>query len=349
MNMMDLNNLKATNRLLLIIAVPLVFYILKILSFIFIPLLFALFISLIFMPMIRSLSKRGVPKVISLILVLMIIAGTIFASIKVMQISGEEVMSGKGVLYHKLDEKIGSAIVPYARMLGINADTHESAIKSILTDPRVSSTLYDNFGNTFGLIRKTASLILLTVFFLVLLLAGSLNFKEILQDTMFKNPTRSIKTFMIIEKSIVKFLKVKFLVSLGTGIGFSLICLFFDISFPLFWGLLAFTINFVQMIGSVISTLAAAIFVFIEKDNPGTALGISLLFTGVQVVFGSILEPIFMGKSFSINIVAVLIMLMLWGFLWGVPGLILAIPITALVKIILEQFQNTKVLARLMS
>ncbi len=69
----------------------------------------------------------------------------------------------------------------------------------------------------------------------------------------------------------------------------------------------------------------------------------------VQVLFGAILEPIFMGKSFSINVIAVLVMLMFWGFLWGIPGLIMAIPITVFIKIILEQFEGTKVIASILS
>jgi predicted PurR-regulated permease PerM len=69
----------------------------------------------------------------------------------------------------------------------------------------------------------------------------------------------------------------------------------------------------------------------------------------VQVLFGAILEPIFMGKSFSINIIAVLVMLMFWGFLWGIPGLIMAIPITVFIKIILEQFSSTRIIASLLS
>ena len=65
--------------------------------------------------------------------------------------------------------------------------------------------------------------------------------------------------------------------------------------------------------------------------------------------FGAILEPIFMGKSFSINVIAVLVMLMFWGFLWGIPGLIMAIPITVFFKIILEQFSGTEVIVSLLS
>ena len=137
--------------------------------------------------------------------------------------------------------------------------------------------------------------------------------------------------------------------SFFTGLGFGLIAWYFGLSFPLFWGLFAFAINFVQMIGSVIATVFAVLFAFIELESPGTMLIAGLLFTGVQVLFGSVIEPVMMGKSFSINILTVLVMLMFWGYLWGVPGLILSIPITVLIKTLLEQFSGGKKLARFMS
>ena len=346
---MNIDNLKTTNNLLLILAVPVVFYVLKLLSFIFIPLVLAIFIALLFMPMIRWFSRKKVPKFIALASVILIITAVIFGSIKLVQLSGMELTSGPETLYEQLDARIGESVVSLAEMAGIDTKTRDSALTSMLLDPKVSNLLYENFGATFSVLRKTVSVILLTIFFLVLLLAGSLNFKDILQDTVFKQSTKTIKTFRKIEKSIAKFIKVKFVVSLGTGIGFSVVCMIFDISFPFFWGLFAFTINFVQMVGSVVSTILASLFAIIELQSPGLTVGAIVLFTAVQVVFGSVLEPIMMGRSFSINIVTVLVMLMFWGFLWGVPGLILAIPITVLIKTILEQFESTKVMAKIMA
>ncbi|MDA8874889.1 AI-2E family transporter, partial [Winogradskyella sp.] len=139
------------------------------------------------------------------------------------------------------------------------------------------------------------------------------------------------------------------LVSALTGIFTGLMCLFFDVSFPIFWGLFAFVINFVQMVGSFASVILLSIFAFVELDTSNTLLFFMLSITLVQVVFGAVLEPIFMGKSFSINIIAVLVMLMFWGFLWGIPGLIMAIPITVFIKIIMEQFSGTKMIASLLS
>jgi predicted PurR-regulated permease PerM len=346
---MNINNLNTTNRLLLIIAVPVVFYILKVLSFIFVPLVLAVFLALLFMPMLRWLNKRKVPKYLSLGMVIVIIISSLFVTVKVVQLSGKEIIKDKSAIYHKLDDKVGDLIIPLAETMGIETDTHSSAIKSILSNQQVKDTLYANFGMTFTLLQKSLTLILMMLFFLVLLLAGSLNFKQIMQDTMFNRPTQAIKTFMAIEKSVARFILVKFLVSLFTGIGFSVVCIIFDISFPLFWGLFAFAINFLQMIGSVISTVVASLFAIVEIAAPGTVLIVILLFTAVQVVFGAVLEPILMGKSFSINIVSILVMLMFWGFLWGIPGLILSIPLTVLIKTLLEQFPNTRVMAKLMS
>ena len=90
------------------------------------------------------------------------------------------------------------------------------------------------------------------------------------------------------------------------------------------------------MIGSVISVVLLSLFAFIELNTTGTLLFFILTITLVQLIMGGVLEPIFMGKSFSINVITILVMLMFWGFLWGIPGLIMAIPITVFFKIILE-------------
>ncbi len=187
------------------------------------------------------------------------------------------------------------------------------------------------------------------VFFTVLWLAESINMHKVLNDIILKQKHTSVKAFMRIEKDLITFIKVKFAVSALTGIFTGLACVFFDVSFPIFWGLFAFLINFVQMVGSFISVILLTIFAFVELESSSVLFFFFLSITGVQVLFGAILEPIFMGKSFSINVIAVLIMLMLWGFIWGIPGLIMAIPITVFIKIILEQFPGTRVAASLLS
>ncbi len=332
---------RTTNILLLIIVIPVFFYLLKILSFIFIPLVLAMFIALLFLPIMRWLTKMKIPKSISVIIVILIMAASIKVGGELIKLSSKEIMSTDATFFAKAQLKLVDLIVLLEDFFGIQRAQGENVISYYFE----KTNLMSNFGPTLGFIQKTISMTLMTAFFVVLLLAGSINFQKLLNGVMFKHKYSSVKTFMKIESDIIKFIKVKFVISLFTGIGFGLACLFFGVSFPIFWGLFAFAINFIQMIGSVISVVVLSLFAFVELDPTGTLLFFIIVITGVQVIMGGILEPVFMGKSFSINVITILVMLMFWGYIWGVPGLIMSIPITVFVKIILEQFPNTKPIA----
>ena len=336
-----LDQRRTTNILLLIIVIPLVFYLLKVLSFIFIPLIFSMFIALLFLPLMRQLGRRKVPKFLSIIIVLLLVSTCVYLGIELIKLSSKEILATKSDFFPKAEEKLSDLKVYLSSSFGIEFEQDKNFLAQFFEK--------ENLGSTFGFLRTFLTTLLMTAFFVVLWLGESINVKNLLNNTLLKQKHTSIKAFMKIEKDLIKFIKVKFLVSALTGLFTGLMCVFFDVSFPIFWGLFAFAINFVQMVGSFISVILLSIFAFVELDPTSTLFFFILSITLVQVVFGAILEPIFMGKSFSINIIAVLVMLMFWGFLWGIPGLIMAIPITVFVKIILEQFPSTKVIASLLS
>lgn len=123
----------------------------------------------------------------------------------------------------------------------------------------------------------------------------------------------------------------------------------FYISFPVFGELMVFVVNFIQMLGSFISVGALSLFSLIEIDSTGTLLLFILILSLIQLIFDGFAEPMLMGKSFSINVISILVILMFWGFLRGIPGLIMSVPLTVFIKIILEQFKSTQVVAKLLS
>ncbi len=336
-----LDQRRTTNLLLLIIVIPLVFYLLKILSFIFIPLIFSMFIALLFLPLMRWLGKRKVPKWISIVVVILLIFIGLKVGAELIKLSSKQIMASNTEFFDKAEVKLADAKLYLEETFGIVFQNDKNMISGFFEK--------DNIGTTFDFLRKFLTMILMTAFFVVLWMAESINVHNVLNNTILKQKHASVKAFMKIEKDLITFIKVKFFVSLLTGIGTGLACLFFDVSFPIFWGLFAFVINFVQMVGSFISVILLSIFAFVELDPTSTLFFFIVSITGVQVLFGAILEPIFMGKSFSINIITVLVMLMLWGYIWGIPGLIMAIPITVFIKIILEQFPNTKKIANILS
>lgn len=340
-----MRDIRTTNILLLVIAVPVIFYLLKILSFIFIPLFGSMFLALVFLPLMRWLEKRGVPKLGSLSIALLLLIGGIFVAYTLIRISSKEIMQTDEIFFQKANEKITALILTTEESFGMNKE-HSS---NVLLDYFENNKDSFKVGKILGFANRTITMILMTLFFVVLLLAGSVNLQVIMKDLLFRQEFASIKTFIKIENDIYKFLIVKFIMSLFTGIGFSLACYYFDVSFPIFWGVLAFSINFVQMIGSVIAVILITLFAMVEIDAPATIFLFFAVVGGIEILFGAILEPIFMGKTFSINVIAILVMLMFWGYLWGVPGMIMSIPITVLLKIILEKFPRTQRIAKLLA
>lgn len=342
---MKLGETRTTNLLLLVIVIPVVFYLLKTLSFIFIPLVSAMFISLLFLPLMRWLTKKKVSKTLSIFIVVLIILGFFTIGFQLIKLSSNEFISmGEGFVA-KAEVKIHNLTLAIKNFVGVSTTDSGNSVNNYISN----SSILENTGVIFKVASTTLTQILMTTFFLVLLLAGSINIEQLLKNTIFKFNYSSIKTFRKIEKDIIKFVMVKFLVSLFTGIGFTLACLFFDVSFPIFWGLFAFLINFVQMVGSIVSVVLLSIFGFVEIEATSMLVYFIVSITGVQVLFGSILEPVFMGKTFSVNVITILVMLMFWGYIWGIAGMIMSIPITVFIKIILDQFPRYRVISNLMS
>lgn len=339
--------LKTIRILLTFLVIPLMVYIFKLLSFIFIPLFFAFFFGLLFSPVLRWLNDKKIPKNASLAIVTLIIIIGLTSIFKIGQLAANDVLSADQEFWNVAGVKINKLLVDAEELLGIQLRNND--FKTIVKNKKVVDVVQNNVGSVVKSVQSAITTALMTTFFLILLLTGSMNIQKVMHDTLFKNRLSSIKTFLRIEKSIVTFIKVKTVISLFTGLSFGLTCYFFGVSFPLLWGLLAFLLNYIQLLGSLIATALLIIFAFVEINTLGTLALFGVILFTIQILFGSVLEPIFMGQSFKINTIVVLVMLMLWGYLWGIPGLVLSIPITVIMKTLLEQFPNTKVIAKILS
>lgn len=345
----NLQTHSTTNKLLLFLVVPLVFHLMKTLSFIFIPLVSALLIALLFMPFLRWLAKKKISKSLSVVFVFGIILTFMFSLFFVLQLSAKEVLTVDPDFWFKISVNINKVLDPIFELMGIQHIKGEDSISSVLHSNALKDAVTNNLMRVLGAVKQGASMFLMAIFFLILLMGGSINVQKIMESTIFKKRIPSMKTFVILEKSITKFLFVKVLTSIATGIAFGFICYMFDVKFPVFWGLITFALNFIQIIGTVITIIFLMLFAFVQIDQTSMFVLFFSLIMGFEIAIGSILEPILMGKTFSINTITILVMLMLWGYLWGIPGMVLSVPITVALKTILDQFPKTKILADIMS
>ena len=177
-----MNERRTTNILLLIIVIPLIFYLLKTLSFIFIPLILSMFIALLFLPLMRWLSKRKVPSWISISIIILIIAGFLKIIGQLIKLSSKEMMSADNAFFDKAREKLGDLLYSIENFFGLEYIHGENFLASFIQ----RDELVNNFGYAFNFISNSITITLMTVFFVVLWLAESINFEKVLNTTILK-------------------------------------------------------------------------------------------------------------------------------------------------------------------
>jgi predicted PurR-regulated permease PerM len=210
-------------------------------------------------------------------------------------------------------------------------------------DPGASMQLVANMLTGLGGILTNTFLIGLTVIF-ILLEASSFQKKA---RAAFGNPKGVSDQFGQFTTAINHYLGIKTLMSLGTGIIVTIWVWLLGIDFPMIWGLLAFLLNYVPNLGSIIAAIPAVLLAYIQYD-PGRMLLVAFGYVVINVVFGNFIEPRMMGRKLGLSTLVVFLSLVFWGWLWGPVGMLLSVPMTMIVKITLESYESTQWLGILM-
>ena len=148
--------------------------------------------------------------------------------------------------------------------------------------------------------------------------------------------------------NVKKYIFTKFLTSSATGILTGIIYWFLGIELAFIFGSLTFILNFIPYFGSVIAVLIPLPIAFLQFSDPTNVILIILLPLIVHLIIGNILEPKIFGDAFGLHPITIILSLIFWGMIWGIIGVLLAAPITAIVKITFEKFETTKPFARLL-
>jgi predicted PurR-regulated permease PerM len=159
-----------------------------------------------------------------------------------------------------------------------------------------------------------------------------------------KKPERSLSTIERFSQDAKRYLVIKTLISAATGLVVWLWLLILGVDYPVLWGMLSFLLNYVPNIGPLIAALPVALLALVQL-GVGSALLTVLGFAMVHIVVGNILEPKLTGKGLSLSTLVVFLSLVFWGWVLGPIGMILSVPMTSLVTIALESYEETRGLA----
>jgi AI-2 transport protein TqsA len=197
----------------------------------------------------------------------------------------------------------------------------------------------------YGLTNLLSGL-LLVLLFLVFMLSEVAGFPEKLHSALGEKAV-DLHRFAPVVAEVQEYLALKTLTSLATGVLIGSSTYLLGLDFALLWGLLAFLLNYIPNIGSIIAALPAVLVALLQL-GPGPALVVLGVYVAVNMVLGNLVEPTLMGRRLGISTLVVMVALVFWGWVWGAAGMFLAVPLTMAIKIVLEGMDEYRWLAVLM-
>jgi predicted PurR-regulated permease PerM len=329
---------RVTSALLLILTIIAVGGVLKLTAGIVQPLAIALLLSFVLNPLVERLHRIKVPRLVGIFAVIMLLLA--FGSL-VAFILYTSVQSVVRQLPRYIDR-----LLELARQLIELLELPPELLTELNVTRQLGSYLVSFSG---GFLSVLGSLTMVLVFLLFLLLEKPYLRPKVMEALQGPRTETIWRIVGHTNAQIGRYLSVKLIVSLATGLlvwaSFSII----GVDFAFIWGVLSFLFNFIPSIGSILVGVTSIAFAFVQffpEPNPIVAAAISML--TIQLVLGNVIDPKLQGDQLKISPVVILFSLLFWGWLWGIVGLFLAVPLTVALKIAFENIPGFEFLGVLM-
>lgn len=344
------SNVRTIKNVLLVFMAIAIIMIVKTLAGLLIPLAFALFTGILLSPVIEFLEKKKWPYTVSITLITVLTLGFLFLIGLVVVDTGTQIVAEKDKLLTQMDVKFEEILSHLEFIPGVEQMEVDGLI-STLNHLISTDFLLNTSGVVAGQLGTFTFNFILSAVYLVAVLGSIVRYEKYihyLEGDDQKGRERLIHSFIEVKNSIVTYMKVKFFTSLSTGVFFGMLSWIFGIDFALFWGFLAFLLNFIPTVGSIAATIPPILLGLIQIDSNGTLLMFIALLIATQFVWGNIIEPLMMGSSVALNTVTVILGLVVWGYIWGVSGMLLSVPLIVMARVILAQIPDADMLVKLM-
>jgi AI-2 transport protein TqsA len=338
-------------KLILIFLAVLVFFavgfMLHLLAAILLPLVLAFFLSMIFSPLVTELRHRRVPGAVSILLVLLLVSAALFLFSWIFYSSAQAFVAA----LPRYQSRLADLQASIAEHLATSFPALHQRISQMKWGEAVNVSAATAFAAAWiGSFFLVVNELFLVVLYLVFLLIGHESFPQKLSRAFAESQAQRVGAVMHnIELQVRKYLVMKTVVNLIAATLVTTLLALCGVDFPLFWGFLTFLAHFIPQVGAILSVGLPAVFMLIQFESTGWALIVAALNMALQFLIGNLVEPRMMGTSLDLSPLLVLLSLIFWGWLWGPWGMVLAVPITSMIKIMCENLEPLRPVAVLMS
>jgi AI-2 transport protein TqsA len=309
---------------------------------ILVPLVLAVFITVINYPLLQWLRRMRVPTPAAVLFVVLATFSFLGLVVLVGSASLSDIRSVLPVYLDRLRE-LELGLMAWLEARGVPAET-DSFYSTMFSEPERLMDLLSGFVlRAAGFLSSAAIVILFTVF----MLSEATGFPRKLRGAIGRGDA-DLSRFGGAVRDIQRYLAIKTAIGLATGTLIAIWLWIIGVDFPVLWGMLAFLLNFVPNVGSLIAAIPAILFAMLQLGPWSGALAAAGYLT-VNVGLGNLVEPHLMGRRFGLSTLVVVISLVFWGWLWGPVGMLLSVPLTVVLRIALEYTDDFRWLAVLLS
>lgn len=335
--MPDLNQSPGVRFLLIAASVVVVIAGLKAAASILLPFALGLFLAVLNLPLLSVLQRNRVPKVLAILIAVLTNALVLgFLGLVASQSVREFVDA-----FPRYQLRFMTMAIPVLDWLEARGFEAEEIILPDLYD-RVEPLVTRMFAGIAAVVTTT----FLVLLFMIFVLAEATAFPAKLRNAIGR-PDADLSRFTRVMREVQRYLGIKTLVSMTTGALVGIWVWLLGVDFPLLWAMIAFLFNYIPNIGSVLAALPAALMALVQF-GPSRALIVALGYLVVNIVLGNLVEPHLMGRKLGLSTLVILLSLLFWNFVWGPVGMLLAVPLTMIVKIMLEHTREFDWLAILL-
>jgi predicted PurR-regulated permease PerM len=249
-------------------------------------------------------------------------------------------------------QKFENLLVHASTALGFTGDANAQAqVEHLLKSFSISNDdLVQSIKGVAGTFVGFFTFALIVFIYLVFLMAEKLTFPRRLTQAF--GDTRAGQVHQIIENisdAIVRYIALKTWISLITALMAFGVYMAFGIDFALLWSVLLFLLNFIPYLGGLVAMGPPVALAFLQHNSFWAGIAVVVLLAGIQLFTGQFLEPRVAGQRLNLSPLLIILALGFWGSLWGIGGMLLAVPLTVVMKIILDQIPETRPIGTLMS
>ena len=342
---------RQSRNILAFIAIVLFLFILKVCADFILPIVIAFFIFVLVSPLLSRMDKLRIPRFLSMIIVMLFVLVVFVLFVYVFFLMVNMLIQADGIPAYvsriqSFDRYVSGMIAPYF-------DVDDMASFSILRYLNIDwygimmASLTSISGKFISILSDA---LLVYVYLLFIIMERQTIFPKLLEAFPRGKAQRAGQMVSRMNRQMSKYLLIKVVISVATGILFYFASVLTGLDFALVWGVLAAILNFIPTIGSIVSTAGTIIMAIIQfSPDWGYVSYVSLLMVSIEMVLGNIIDPRLQGVQLNISPFVILISLAIWGYIWGIAGMFLSVPLTSIIQIISANIPSLKPVAIMLS